>query len=178
MAQNAATSNLGIFAFSDTAGAASNRSAYFALAPDNVDFDGYRVARVADPIAVQDAAVIIDDYTGTKHALYVHGKSEFDGKVIVPNATADNEAVNGSVIKSKQKIYTFDLVDGVALVINTPAEIDLDKAMWQVKHNDTDIGLSVTLNKSAKTITVLANGDSLTGVTLFLQELSCAVEAV
>ena len=84
VAQNAATANLGVFAFSDTAGALNNRAAYFALSTDALDFDAYRVARVASPLPVQDAAVIIDDYTGTKHALFVNGKSEFQGKVIVP----------------------------------------------------------------------------------------------
>ena len=178
IAQNAATANLGIFAFSDTAGAANNRSAYFALAPDSLDFDGYRVARVGSPLPVQDAAVVIDDYTGTKHALFVNGKSEFQGKVIVPSSTADNEAINGTDVKAKQKIYSFDLTDGVDKVISTPAGMNLNKVMWQVVDNYTDVGLSVTLNNSANTVTVVANGGSLTGVTLLLQELSCDVEAV
>jgi len=178
IAQNAATANLGIFAFSDTAGAANNRSAYFALAPDSLNFDGYRVARVGNPLPVQDAAVVIDDYTGAKHALFVNGKSEFDGKVIVPSSTADNEAVNGADLKAKQKIYSFDLVDGVAKVISVPAGMNLNKTIWKVVDNNTDVSLSVTLNNTASTVTVLANGGSLTGVTLLLQELSCDVEAV
>jgi hypothetical protein len=178
IAQNAATANLGIFSFSDTAGAANNRSAYFALSPDSVDFDSYRVARVGNPLPVQDAAVVIDDYTGNSHALFVNGKSEFIGKVIVPSSAADNEAINGADVKAKQKIYSFDLVDGVGKVIPTPASMDLNKVMWQVVDNLTNVGLSVTLNNLANTVTVLASGGSLTGVTLLLQELSCDVEAV
>ena len=90
VAQNAVTSNLGIFAFSDTAGASQNRAAYFALSTDAIDFDSYRVARVANPLPVQDAAVIIDDYTGNKHAAYINGKVEIGGtsaKLIIPGAT-------------------------------------------------------------------------------------------
>jgi len=102
VAQNAATSNLGVFAFSDTAGALNNRAAYFALAPDNLDLDGYRVARVGNPLPIQDAAVVIDDYTGASHALYVNGKSSFVGKVVIPNSTADNEAVAMGEIKATE----------------------------------------------------------------------------
>jgi hypothetical protein len=178
IAQNAATANLGIFAFSDTAGAANNRSAYFALAPDSLDFDGYRVARVGSPLPVQDAAVVIDDYTGAKHALFVNGKSEFQGKVIVPSSTADNEAINGADVKAKQKIYKFDLVDGVGKVISTPASIDLDKCIWRVVDNFTDVDLSVVLDEGQKEITVTATGGSLSDVKLLIQELSCDVEVV
>ena len=178
VAQNAATANLGIFGFSDTAGALNNRAAYFALSTDALDFDAYRVARVASPLPVQDAAVIIDDYTGAKHALFVNGKSEFDGKVIVPSSTADNEAVNGADIKAKQKIYQFDLVDGVVKVISTPATIDLDKVIWSVVDNYTDVDLSVVLDDGQKEITVTATGGNLSDVKLLIQELSCDVESV
>ncbi len=178
VAQNAATANLGIFGFSDTAGALNNRAAYFALSTDALDFDSYRVARVASPLPVQDAAVIIDDYTGVKHALFVNGKSEFQGKVIVPSSTADNEAVNGADIKAKQKIYQFDLSDGVAKVISTPAGVDLDKVIWRVVDNYTDVDLSVVLDDSQKQITVTATGGNLSDVKLLIQELSCDVENV
>ncbi len=178
VAQNAATANLGVFGFSDTAGALNNRAAYFALSTDAVDFDAYRVARVASPLPVQDAALILDDYTGNKHALYANGKSEFNGKVIVPNSAADNEAINGADIKAKQKIYRFDLVDGVAKEITTPASMNLDKCKWQDIDNNTDVCLSVTLDASANKITVLANGGNLTNVRLLIQELSCDIEDV
>ena len=56
--------------------------------------------------------------------------------------------------------------------------MNLDKVIWQVVDNNKEIDLSVTLDNSANTITVLANGDSLTGVTLLIKELSCNVEAV
>ena len=102
VAQNAATANLGLFAFSDTAGALNNRGAYFALSTDTVDFDAYRVARVASPLPVQDAALIVDDYTGNKHAAYFNGKVEINGAVIVPSASADDQAVNLGDVKAKE----------------------------------------------------------------------------
>ena len=118
VAQNAATSNLGVFAFSDTAGALNNRAAYFALAPDSLDLDGYRVARVASPLPVQDAALVVDDYAGTSHALYVNGKSEFVGKVIIPNSAADNEAVAMGQIKATEFAVTVTVGANSNEVIN------------------------------------------------------------
>jgi hypothetical protein len=108
----------------------------------------------------------------------VNGKSEFGGKVIVPASTADDEAINGSNIKAKQKIYEFDLVDGQPKEITTPVGMNLDKCMWRVVDNYTDVDLSVTLDSAASKITVLADGGSLTDVRLLLQELSCDVESV
>ena len=122
VAQNAVTSNLGIFAFSDTAGASQNRAAYFALSTDAIDFDSYRVARVTNPLPVQDAAVIIDDYTGVKHAAYINGKVEIGGtsaKLIIPGASADNEAVNLGDVKAKEFEQTsVSVVAGGDVVIN------------------------------------------------------------
>ena len=118
VAQNAATSNLGVFAFSDTAGALNNRAAYFALAPDSLDLDGYRVARVGNPLPIQDAAVVIDDYAGASHALYVNGKSTFVGKVIIPDSTADNEAVAMGEIKATEFSVTVTISANSNEVIN------------------------------------------------------------
>ena len=102
----------------------------------------------------------------------------FKARLLSPDSTADNEAINGADVKAKQKIYSFDLVDGVAKVISTPSGIDLDKCIWRVVDNFTDVDLSVVLDNGSKEISVTATGDSLTGVKLLLQELSCDVEAV
>jgi hypothetical protein len=56
--------------------------------------------------------------------------------------------------------------------------MNLDKCMWRVVDNYTDVDLSVTLDSAASKITVLADGGSLTDVRLLLQELSCDVESV
>jgi len=109
VAQNASTSNLGMFSFSDTAGAQNNRAGYLALAPDNIDLDTYRVARVTNPLPVQDAALIVDDYTGVKHAAYFNGKVEINGTTIVPSASNDNEAVNLGDVKGKEREYTINV---------------------------------------------------------------------
>ena len=109
VAQNGATANLGVFGFSDTAGALNNRGAYFALSSAAVDFDAYRVARVASPLPVQDAALIVDDYTGNKHAAFFNGKVEIDGDVIVPSASADDHAVNLGDVKAKEFYSTFTI---------------------------------------------------------------------
>ena len=127
VAQNAALSNLGMFAFSDTAGAANNRAGYFALSTDALDFDSYRVARVAQPLPVQDAAIIIDDYTGVKHAAYINGKVEIGGpaaKLIIPSASANNEAVNLGDIKSKEHRETFTI----------PAAVGSNSGTYVINH--------------------------------------------
>tara|TARA_R110002020_G_scaffold257408_8_gene471080 strand:+ start:1378 stop:3936 length:2559 start_codon:yes stop_codon:yes gene_type:complete len=116
--QNAATANLGMFAFSDTAGALNNRGAYIALSSAAVDFDAYRVARVANPLPVQDAALLVDDYTGNKHAIYANGKVEINGKVIIPSAAEDNEAVNLGDVKAKEFATTKNISAGGFVTIN------------------------------------------------------------
>lgn len=108
VAQNASTSNLGIFSFSDTAGFSQNRAAYFALSTDSIDFDNYRVARVMNPLPVSDAALILDDYTGLNHALYANGKVQIDGEFIInpsvpTNSTSDG--IKGSVTYDSDYIY-------------------------------------------------------------------------
>lgn len=121
LAQNGETSNLGIFGFSDTAGATTNRAGYFALSTDAIDFDHYRVARVVTPLPVQDAALVVDDYTGLKHAIYANGKVEIGGasaKLIIPSATADNEAVNLLDIKNKEYATNVNVTAGNSVVIN------------------------------------------------------------
>ena len=118
VAQNAATANLGLFAFSDTAGAANNRGAYIALSSDEIDLDAYRVARVAAPLPVQDAALIVDDFTGVKHAAYFNGKVEINGKLIVKTPVANNEAVNLGLTKSREISSSVTISANSSEVIN------------------------------------------------------------
>ena len=118
VAQNAATSNLGFFSFTDTAGAQNNRGGYVALAPDNVSLDDYRLARVLSPLPIQDAALVVDDYTGVKHAAYFNGKVQINGDVIIPNASSDNHAVNLGDVKGKEKEYIVNVPAGGSVSIN------------------------------------------------------------
>ena len=158
VAQNAATSNLGVFAFSDTAGALNNRGAYFALAPDNIDIDSYRVARVANPIAVQDVALLVDDYTGAKHAMYVNGKSEFNGKVIVPEAAADNEAVNLGMTKAKEFYGTLNV--GANEMVTVNHGLGSQKLILTVWLDNEEITSSIDINKTSDNSITICNGSA------------------
>ena len=172
VAQNAATSNLGVFSFSDTAGAANNRAAYFALSTDAIDFDSYRVARVANPLPIQDAAVVIDDYTGAKHALYVNGKSEFNGKVIVPSATADNEAINLGDVKAKEFSGSFTLGASTNWVVNH--NLGTKKLILSLWYEDEEVTGSFDIERTSNnSITVYnATTETLTGVEVCIYALS------
>ena len=172
VAQNGATANLGVFSFTDTAGALNNRAGYFALAPDSLDFDGYRVARVANPLPVQDVVMLLDDYTGTKHALYVNGKSEFTGKVILPSATADNEAVNLGDVKAKEYFEAFSIDANGNTVINHG--LGSKKLVLSVWHNDEEATSSFDIEKTSNNSITIYNGTSeaLSGLEICIYKLS------
>ena len=172
VAQNAATSNLGIFAFSDTAGAANNRAAYFALSTDAIDFDSYRVARVLNPLPIQDAAVVIDDYTGAKHALYVNGKSEFAGKVIIPSAAADNEAINLGDVKAKEFVGTFNLGASTNWVVNH--NLGSKKLILSLWYQDEEVTGSFDIERTSNNSVTVYNAttETLTDVEICIYALS------
>ncbi len=172
VAQNAATSNLGVFAFSDTAGAANNRAAYFALSTDAVDFDAYRVARVANPLPVMDAAIIVDDYTGAKHAAYFNGKVEINGTTIVPSASADNEAVNLGDVKAKEKEFSIDVDANDNTVINHG--LGTKKIIVQAWLDDEEVTSSLGIKKTTtSSITVYNDTDeNIVGLEIFVYALS------
>ena len=158
VAQNAAISNLAGFFFTDTAGALNNRSAYLALAPDSLDLDAYRVARVGDPLPVQDAALVVDDYTGVSHAMYVNGKSEFVGKVIIPDSSADNEAVSMGEIKATEFAITVTISAGSSEVINH--NLGTKKVMPAVWVNDELSTSGFDIERSENSITIYNDNDS------------------
>ena len=173
VAQNASTSNLGVFAFSDTAGASNNRAGYFALSTDLIDFDAYRVARVSSPLPVQDAAVIIDDYTGVKHAMYVNGKSEFNGKVIIPSAAANNEAVNLGDIKAKEAEDVVTVPASGSVTINhNLGSLKLIVSAWL---DDEEVsGGVIKIERSGTNAIILYNNTAsdLTDVEVYISKLS------
>ena len=172
IAQNGATANLGLFAFSDTAGALNNRGAYIALSSDTVDFDAYRVARVATPLPVQDAALIVDDYTGEKHAIYANGKVEINGDVIVPSASADNQAVNLGDVKAKEFYGTFTVGADSSEVINHG--LGSKRLIIQIWENDEEVTSSFDIEKSSdNSITVYNDsGSEVTGLEICILKLS------
>ena len=172
LAQNAATANLGVFGFSDTAGALTNRAAYFALSTDVIDFDQYRVERVANPLAVQDAALILDDYTGVKHALYANGKCEFNGKVIIPSATADNEAVNKGDIKNTQAKDTFTINPVSDYTFNHG--LSSEELILSVWYQGVEIASSLHIEATTPNALKITNetNQTLTDVKIFVSKLS------
>ena len=108
---------------------------------------------------VQDAALIIDDYTGQKHALFVKGKSEFDGKVIVPTATADDEAVNLGDVKAKEFYDTFTVGADASTVINH--QLGSKKVIVQLWLDDEEVTSSFDVEKSSdNSITVYNDSES------------------
>ena len=172
VAQNAATANLGVFAFSDTAGALNNRGAYFALAPDSVDLDAYRVARVATPLPVQDAALIVDDYTGVKHAAYFNGKVEINGDVIVPSASADNHAVNLGDVKAKEYFQEFTVGADDSEVINHG--LGSKRLIVQLWLDDEEVTSSFDVEKSSDNSITIHNdsAESIVGLEICVIKLS------
>ena len=172
VAQNGATANLGVFGFSDTAGAANNRGAYFALSSAEVDFDAYRVARVGSPLPVQDAALIVDDYTGAKHAAYFNGKVEINGDVIVPSASADNQAVNLGDVKAKEFYSAFTIGADSSEVINHG--LGSKRVIVQLWMNDEEVTSSFDLEKTSNNSLTIYNdsADSLTGLEVCIIKLS------
>lgn len=178
VADGAGTSNLGAIGFASTDGIGADRGLYGAVA--NMSLLEFSAARMIDPVPHNDVAVVADAKyapVGSK-ALYAYGDSVFEGgKVIVPNASDDNTAVNLDDIKSRQRCYQFDLVDGLDKVINV-AGIDLDKSIIQVTDDNVSVDISVVRDATNNHVTVTAHGGSLTGVRLLIQELSCDVVVV
>ena len=172
VAQNGATANLGVFGFSDTAGALNNRGAYFALSSASVDFDAYRVARVASPLPGQDAALIVDDYTGNKHAAFFNGKVEIDGDVIVPSASADDHAVNLGDVKAKEFYATFTIgADSSEVIAHGLGSKRLLVQLWM---NDEEVTSSFDLEKSRDNSLTIYNdsAEALTGLEVCIIKLS------
>ena len=79
-----------------------------------------------------------------------------------------------SVDKGKQRIFEFDLVDGVDKVI-TVSGINLDKAILQTTDDNQTVDVAVVRDALNNEVTVTATGGNLTDVRLLVQELSCAV---
>jgi len=177
VAQNGATSNLGVFGFSDSQGALNNRGAYFALSDANTDLDAYRIARVANPLPVQNAALVADDFTGVGHAGYFNGKVEIVGKVIIPSASANNEAINLADIKARESYGTIDINAGVNN--GAPAEaiyshgLNSDKIIYQLWLNGADVTSSYVVEKTINTLKITnASTIAATGIEVVVLKLS------
>ena len=116
--------------------------------------------------------MLLDDYTGTKHALYVNGKSEFVGKVILPSATADNEAVNLGDVKAKEYFEAFTIDANGNTVINHA--LNSKKLVLSVWHNDEEATSSFDIEKTSNNSITIYNGTSeeLIGLEICIYKLS------
>ncbi|CAM0102713.1 hypothetical protein VPH5P1C_0018 [Vibrio phage 5P1c] len=175
IAENAATSNVSLLAYASTDGAGADRGVVGAIT--NLDIATYSGTRVADPFPHNEVAVVADAKyapAGSK-ALYAYGDVILEGgSVTVPSASADTEAVNLGDIKDKQRIFEFDLVDGVDKVI-TVSGVDLDNAILQTTDDNQSVDVAVVRDSLNNEVTVTATGGDLTDVRLLIQELSCSV---
>lgn len=175
VADGAAVSNLGAFGFASTDGVGADRGVYGAVAAmDVATFSG---TRTADPVPHNDVAVVADAKyapVGSK-ALYAYGDVILEGgSVTVPSASADTDAVNLGDIKGKERIFEFDLSDGVAKTI-TVSGINLDNAIVQTTDDNENVEVKVVRDSVNSQVVVTATGGNLTDVRMFIQELSCAV---
>ena len=175
VADGAGISNLGAFGYASTDGDGADRGLYGAVAA--MDVVTFSATRTADPVPHDDVAVVADAKyapAGSK-ALYAYGDVILEGgNVTVPSASADTDAVNLGDVKGKQRIFEFDLVDGVAKTI-TVSGIDLDKAILQTTDDNQTVDVSVVRDAASNEVTVTATGGNLTDVRLLVQELSCSV---
>ena len=175
VADGGGISNLGAFGYSGTDGSGSDRGVYAAIA--NMDVAVFSATRTADPVPHDDVALVADAKyapAGSK-ALYAYGDVILEGgSVTIPSASADTDAVNLGDIKGKERIFEFDLVNGVAKTI-TVSGIDLDKAILQTTDDNQTVDVSVVRDSGNNEVTVTATGGNLTDVRLLVQELSCSV---
>ena len=178
IAENGGVSNISTFSYAKTGGSGNDRAVLAAIS--NLDVATYSGTRQADPIPHPDCALVADAKyapAGTK-ALYAYGDVKFEGgHVEVPSAYVNNDAgcaVNLGDVKDKQRIFEFDLVNGVDKVI-TVSGIDLDKAILQTTDDNQTVDVAVVRDALNNEVTVTATGGNLTDVRLLVQELSCAV---
>ena len=185
VAQGAGVSNIGVTGFGQTGGAGKDRGGVFSIA--DVDFLTYAGIRSVNPISEPDVALIADaGLAPTSKAFYAVGSTVLDGtlsvtgntvfsggKVDVPSATENANAVNLGDIKAREAIYEFDLTDGVAKSV--PSALDLDKVLWRVVDDNTSVTVDVQLDSDGSQFLVTATGGSLSSVRLLVQELSCSV---
>lgn len=181
IAENGGISNISTFSYAKTGGSGNDRSILAAIS--DLDVATYSATRQADPIPYSDVAVVADAKlapSGSK-ALYSYGDVVFEGgEVEVPSAyTGSNvkSAINLGDIKSKQRIFEFDLLDGVQKTIIVSG-VDLSKAILQTTDNNQNVEVSVIRDSINNEVAVTANGGDLTDVRLLVQELSCDVTSV
>lgn len=177
-ANGAATSNVGVVAFSGTAGVGKDRGMIASVS--TTDIVTYSGSRIFDPFPHNDIAGVFDAKYGPSgcYAMYSYGRVHFDhGVVEVEDApTTDKGVMRLKDIKDKEKCYRMDLTNGVEKSIT--CSLDLDKCIIQVLDNDEQIEVQVTRDNAGSSIKVKAIGGNLTSVMVLVKELECDVEDV
>jgi len=173
MAENAATSNLGVYGFSREGGLGRDRGGYFALS--NLSAFDYAVARVTTPIAHNDAAVVADagivGNSSSAKAIVAIGNSVFEGGVVeIPSATLDTSAVNLGDIKASARVFnnqTIDINNGLTLTHGLASE-DLIVQVTQNGRVLQDLQMDITSNQVYLGIQF---GGDLTGCKVIIKKI-------
>ena len=173
VANGAQSSNVGVVAFSGTAGDGKDRGIVASVS--TLDVVNYSATRTVDPFPHNDVAGVFDAKYGPAgcKAVYAYGEVIFEGgPVKIPSASADNEAMRLGDLKSRQTKYKVSsLVDGVAKAL--PCSLDVDNCIIQVVDNAQGIEVEVTRDSANSQILVKALGGSLTDVKVLVWEVSC-----
>ncbi len=173
VANGAQSSNVGVVAFSGTAGDGKDRGIVASVS--SLDVVSYSAARVVDPFPHNDVSVVADAKYGPAgcKALYAYGEVILEGGAVkVPSASSDDEAMRLGDLKSRQAKYKVSsLVDGVAKAL--PCSLDVDNCVIQVVDNAQGIEVKVTRDSVNSQIVLKALGGSLTDVRVLVWEVSC-----
>ena len=182
-ANGAAVSNVGMVAFSGTAGVGKDRGIVASVS--TADIINYSGLRQIDQFPFDDIAGVFDAKYGPAgcKALYTSGDVYFGWgsgdscKVEVQSAPSTELGVMRlKDVKDKEKIYQMDLTNNVEKVIS--CGLDLNKSLIQVIDNDEDVEVHVVRDVSSGQLKVTAIGGNLTDARVIVKELECDVETV
>ena len=182
-ANGAAVSNVGMVAFSGTAGVGKDRGIVASVS--TADIINYSGLRQLDQFPFDDIAGVFDAKYGPAgcKALYTSGDVYFGWgagdtcKVEVQSApSTDLGVMRLKDVKDKEKVYEMNLSNNVEKVIS--CGLDLNKCLIQVVDNDEDVEVHVVRDVSNGQLKVTAIGGDLTDARVIVKELECDVESV
>lgn len=174
-AENAGFSNIGVYGFAKEGGVGRDRGGYFAVS--NLSAFAYAASRATDPIPYNDAAIIADagkiaGGSTTKAIVAVGDVIMYGGKVEVPSASADGEAVNLGDIKAKE--YEDTVTVGALSEETVTHSLGTKKILVQVWYNDEDYTSAFEIKRVGTNQITLGNstGNTYTDVEVLIYALS------
>ena len=174
-AENAGFSNIGVYGFAKEGGVGRDRGGYFAVS--DLSAFAYAAARAADPIPYNDAAIIADAGkigagSATKSLVAVGDALFYGGKVEVPSASADGEAVNLGDIKAKE--YETTVTVGAISEETITHSLGTKKILVQVWYNDEDFTSAFAIKRVGDNQITLGNstGNTYADVEVLIYALS------